>query len=100
MSKKLYRSEDDRIIAGICGGLAEYFDIDASIVRLIFILIVLYGGSGILVYIILWIVLPVKSSVDLPSEKVISENTKEIEKKIKKGAKSITTKVKSDTKEK
>ncbi len=99
MSKKLYRSEDDRMIAGVCGGLAEYFNIDSSIVRLIFVLIVLYGGSGILVYLIFWIVLPVKSSVDLSSNEIIEENKEEIGKEIKKGAKSIAKKVKSDTKE-
>lgn len=94
MSQKLYRSEDNRMIAGVCGGLAEYLNIDPSIVRLIFVLIILYGGSGLLVYLILWIILPVKSSINLPSEKVVAENTEEI----KKSAKGIAKKVKSDTK--
>ena len=100
MTKKLYRSESDRMIAGVCGGLAEYFNIDSSIVRLLFVLIVMYGGSGILVYIILWIILPTKASLDLSPEKVIAENTKEIEKKIKKDTKNIRTKVKTDSKKK
>lgn len=100
MSKKLYRSENDRIIAGVCGGIAEYFDIDSSIVRLIFIFLFIYGGSGILVYIILWIVLPVKSSIGLSSDDVISQNRKEITHKIQKSTKGIKTHVKSDTAEK
>jgi len=48
------------MLAGVCGGLAEYFSIDPVIVRLIFVLAVIFGGSGILAYIILWIVIPEK----------------------------------------
>lgn len=55
---KLYRSEKQRVIGGVAGGLAEYFDIDPVIVRIVFVLVALAGGGGLLVYIILWIVLP------------------------------------------
>ena len=59
MSKRLYRSTTDRKIAGVCGGLAEYFDIDSVIVRLIFVFLLLPGGApGLLVYIICWILIP------------------------------------------
>ena len=58
MYKKLYRSVTDKMLAGVCGGLAEYFAIDPVIVRLIFVLAVIFGGSGILAYIILWIIIP------------------------------------------
>lgn len=60
MNKKLYRSVTDKMVGGVCGGLAEYFDIDPVIVRLIFVLAVIFGGSGILAYIILWIIIPEK----------------------------------------
>ncbi|MCT4564248.1 MAG: PspC domain-containing protein [Maledivibacter sp.] len=56
--KKLYRSEIDSKIAGVCGGIAEYFDIDPTLVRLGWILFVLLGGSGILGYIIAWLIIP------------------------------------------
>lgn len=56
--KKLYRSFKDRMIAGVCGGLADYFGIDSTWVRLIFLLFLLLGGSAILVYVIMWIVVP------------------------------------------
>jgi phage shock protein C len=60
MQKKLYRSKKDRMIAGVCGGLAEYFNIDPVIVRLIALVLVLPGGvPGFLPYFILWIVVPV-----------------------------------------
>ena len=59
MYKKLYRSVTDKMLAGICGGLAEYFAVDPVIVRLVFVLAVVFGaGSGILAYIILWIIVP------------------------------------------
>ncbi|MDI3548690.1 MAG: phage shock protein [Halanaerobiales bacterium] len=58
MAKKLYRSREDRVIGGVCGGLADFFDIDSTWIRLGFILVVLAGGAGILAYIIAWIVIP------------------------------------------
>ena len=60
MAKKLYRSRTERMIAGVCGGLAEYFDIDPTLVRLIEIALTLAGGSGVLAYIIFWFVVPQK----------------------------------------
>jgi phage shock protein C len=58
-TKRLMRSSIDKRIAGVCAGLAEYFDLDPMIIRLCWILAVLFAGTGILAYIILWIVLPV-----------------------------------------
>lgn len=56
--KKLYRSRRERMIAGVCGGLAQYFDIDPTWIRLIFILFLLLGGSAFLVYAIMWLIVP------------------------------------------
>lgn len=66
MYKKLYRSVTDKMLGGVCGGLAEYFAIDPVIVRLIFVLAVIFGGSGILAYIILWIIIPQKPFIITP----------------------------------
>ncbi len=66
MYKKLYRSVTDKMIGGVCGGLAEYFAVDPVIVRLIFVLAVIFGGSGILAYIILWIIIPQKPYIITP----------------------------------
>ena len=60
--KRLYRSVTDRRIAGVAAGIAEYFAIDVTLVRLIWILAVIFGGSGILAYIIAWIVIPEQSA--------------------------------------
>ena len=58
MTKKLYRSKKNRKIAGVCGGIAEYFDIDPIIIRLITLILVLSAGGGLIAYIIAWIVVP------------------------------------------
>lgn len=57
-SKRLYRSTTDKVIGGVCSGLGDYLNIDPVIVRILFVLLAIFGGSGILVYIILWIVIP------------------------------------------
>lgn len=56
--KKLYRSRRECIIAGVCGGLAEHFRIDPTWVRFAFILLFFLGGSALLVYLIMWIIVP------------------------------------------
>lgn len=59
MSKrKLTRSTDDRMVAGVAGGLAEHFAVDSTLVRVAWVLAVVFGGFGLLAYVILWIVLP------------------------------------------
>lgn len=59
MSKaRLYRSKSSRVIGGVSGGIGEFFDIDPVIIRIIFVLLTIFGGSGILIYVIMWIVIP------------------------------------------
>lgn len=58
--KKLYRSRKDKMIAGVCGGLAKYFGIDSTWVRLIFLVLLLLGGSALLVYLIMWLIIPIE----------------------------------------
>jgi phage shock protein C len=57
-SKKLYRSRGDRFIAGVCGGLAERYDIDSTWIRLLFVLFFFAGGSALLIYLIMWMIVP------------------------------------------
>ena len=64
MKKKLYRSQSDRMLWGVCGGLAHYFDFDPTIVRLISVLLLFLGGFVILAYIICAIVIPLEPSKD------------------------------------
>ncbi len=59
MQKRLYRSRKDRMLAGVCGGLAEYFNIDPVIIRIIAFILILPGGlPGLLPYVIMWIIVP------------------------------------------
>jgi phage shock protein C len=60
MEKKLYRDEQNKTIAGVCAGLAEYLSIDVTIVRLVFLLALVFHGGGFLAYVIFWIVMPKK----------------------------------------
>jgi phage shock protein C len=60
MEKRLYRSNTDKKIAGVCGGLGEYFNIDPTLVRLLWVIFACLAGSGLLAYIICAIVIPVK----------------------------------------
>jgi phage shock protein PspC (stress-responsive transcriptional regulator) len=68
MNRRLYRSRKDKMIAGVCSGLGEYFDIDPTLVRIIFVVSLFLGGSGILAYIILWIVVPEEPRIAQPSD--------------------------------
>lgn len=56
--KKLYKSESDRKLAGVCGGIAEYFNIDSTLVRLLWAIFFFLGGSGLLAYIICAVIIP------------------------------------------
>jgi phage shock protein C len=60
IGKKLYRSRIDKRIAGVCGGLAKYFGVDSTWIRLVFILFLLVGGSAILVYLLMWLIVPLE----------------------------------------
>ena len=64
MRKRLYHVEQGKMLCGVCGGIAEYFDLDPSLVRLGWIVFCALGGSGVLAYIIAAIVIPTKSSVE------------------------------------
>ena len=58
MNRKLYRSRSDAMISGVCGGLGKYLEIDSTLVRLFFVLLALSNGLGVLIYMLLWIIVP------------------------------------------
>ncbi len=100
MAKKLYRSQTDRIIAGICGGLAEHFDIDSTIVRLVFILVVALGGSGIFIYLLLWLLIPESSKEPaIITEEKIKEFASDLKEKMQDLKDEIKKEVKPEIKE-
>jgi phage shock protein C len=55
---RLYRSRTDRKLAGVCGGLAQYVNTDATLIRVLFVVLALLGGPGLVIYLLMWILVP------------------------------------------
>lgn len=66
MHKRLYRSTKSKVLGGVAGGIAEYFDIDPILIRLLFVIIAFAGGGGVLVYLIMWIAIPLEPFTSIP----------------------------------
>lgn len=79
--KRLYRSKDERMISGVCGGLGKYFNVDPTLIRLLFVITAAAGGPGLIAYIILAIVVPEEpaSSAAPPSASAEPPATDEVE---------------------
>lgn len=74
MERKLYRSQSNRMIAGVCGGLGEYINVDPLVVRIFFVLLALGGnGIGVMVYLLLWLTVP---SEDLPEDSNLQDTVR------------------------
>jgi phage shock protein C len=85
MQKRLYRSTTDRFIAGVCGGLGDYFDIDSAFVRLLFVIAAFTGGLGIIAYIVLAVTVPEAPEADgtLNQEKRMNKDKVENKKSVR-----------------
>lgn len=91
--KKLYRDPDDAILAGVCSGLGAYFGIETVLVRLIFFVTIFFGGFGIIIYLILWLIMPVAETTAQKAEMRGDRLTlHEIEKSVKKGVENLKKK--------
>jgi len=66
MARRLYRSRTDKMLGGVCGGLGELLDIDPTIIRVVFVLLTIWGGSGALVYLVVWLIAPYKDELRNP----------------------------------
>ena len=56
--KKLRRSRSDKMVAGVCGGLGKYLEVDSTVIRLAFVLLLIFAGTGVLLYLIMWLIMP------------------------------------------
>jgi phage shock protein C len=56
--RNMYRSRNQRMLAGVCGGLAEYFNVDATLIRVLFLVLAVFGGSGLVIYVVMWLIVP------------------------------------------
>lgn len=77
-SRRLTRSNTDRIVAGVAGGIANYLDVDPTLIRLGFVLLVLVGGVSPLIYLVLWAVLPSENNANQPFLQQVRDNTAEM----------------------
>ena len=66
-TRKLYRSKTDRKLAGVCGGLAQYFNMDATLIRVLFVVLAVLGGSGLVLYLAIWFLVPTSRKPSGPS---------------------------------
>jgi phage shock protein C len=76
--KQLYRSETNKIVAGVCGGLGEYFDVDPTVIRLAFVILSFVGASGFVLYMILWLVIPRRSDLRVGDRDTIRSSVEEM----------------------
>ncbi|HRY60360.1 MAG TPA: PspC domain-containing protein [Patescibacteria group bacterium] len=97
-SKTLFRSKKDRIFLGVCGGLAEFFDMDSTLVRVIFVLLILFSGVGIIIYILLAIFVPEEDAVDA-KEPEIKEKLKDFGQDVKDKVNDIAKEIKTQNRE-
>lgn len=88
MQKRLYRSRTETMIGGVCGGLAKYLDIDPVIVRIVFVVLAIIDGIGVLAYIVMWLVVPLEPAEGAEAPAAASEAT------VKTGAKEMAEKAK------
>ena len=73
-SRKLLRQKEERVIGGVCAGLAHYFNVDPVLVRLIFVALALVQGMGVIAYLIIWLIVPEASNRDLSGEEAFRAN--------------------------
>lgn len=100
MSTRITKSRTDRVIDGVCGGLAEYYRIDPVIVRLIFVVLLFINGIGFFIYIILMIIMPKPEKVEQPPKETIRENVQEMGERVKEAGEGIGMAFSKNTEEK
>lgn len=98
--KRLYRSRKDRMIAGVCGGLGEYFNVDPVLLRIAFVILILFSGTGLILYLILAIVVPNEPEPGEVEKKAdFEEGVKDIAEGTKKMAEEAVKSIESSTRE-
>lgn len=83
MSNRLYRSRTDQMIGGVCGGLGRYLKIDANIVRLLFLLLALGSGVGVILYLVLWVILPYEDEGEAGASDTAQSGANEIAQRLR-----------------
>lgn len=81
--KRLCRSQQERVIAGVCGGLALYYERDPLLFRLLFIILTLATGTGVALYLLLWLVLPSAQQARAQQEQIVRDNLNEMRTRVR-----------------
>lgn len=100
MSKRITKSKTDRIVDGVCGGLAEHFGIDSLLVRLAFVALMFIDGIGVILYIILVIIMPKPDKQDQSPKETIRENVQEMSERVKEAGEELGEAFSKKTEEK
>ena len=95
--KRLYRSSHQKMFLGVCGGLGEYFDLDPTLVRIIFVVTTLLGGASIAVYAVLALIMPSEASLDLDPRAAAHNTVNVASEEVRKGVDIVVTRVKGMT---
>lgn len=95
--KRLYRSADQKLFLGVCGGLAEYFDVDPNIIRIIFVLAALLAGASLAVYAVLALIMPSEASLEVDPRTAAQNTINEASDELRKGFDTAVSKVKDMT---
>jgi phage shock protein C len=91
--KRLYRSEKERMIGGVAGGLAEYFNIDPTLVRIGFVVATIFWGTGVLVYLAMWLIVPSQSNLSKAGSEALNHNVEEIKKSAQQAGEFVKNKI-------
>lgn len=90
--RRLYRSTTNRVLAGVCGGLGDYFAIDPTLIRVIFVVLFFGAGVGLLAYLIMWLIIPEAGQANQP----IDQRTEQAAKEIQQGAEKAAERLRND----
>jgi phage shock protein C len=100
MSTRITKSKTDRVIEGVCGGLAQYYGVDSVIVRFIFVVLLFINGIGFFIYIILAIIMPKPDKLDQAPNETIRENVQEMGERVKEAGEGLGMAISKNTEEK
>ena len=100
MSTRISKSRTDRVIDGVCGGLAEYLGIDSLLVRMAFVALMFVNGMGVILYLILMIIMPKAEALDQSPKATIQENAQEMSDRIREAGEELGTAFSKKTEEK
>lgn len=83
MEKRLYRSRTDQMLGGVCGGLGGYLKVDANIVRLLFVLLALGSGFGVMLYLVLWVIIPYEGAGEAGAAEAARSGADEVAERVR-----------------